>query len=120
MTTEAALTKLAYLLALPDSTPASIARDMAISIRGELTSHSQTAFRHPDGSGLSARTTTLTALGYAIAKGDFEKVQDLMKGENNQILNDSDYSGNTPLVCSVLPFFLGILFVCSYKLTRMK
>ncbi|EED17732.1 lysophospholipase, putative [Talaromyces stipitatus ATCC 10500] len=96
MTTEAALTKLAYLLALPDSTPESIARDMAIPLRGELTSHSQTVFRHPEG-GLSERTTTLTALGYAIAKGDLEKVKDLLRGANNWVVNDSDYSGNTPV-----------------------
>lgn len=97
MTTEAALTKLAYLLALPDSTPESIARDMAISMRGELTSHSQPVFRHPDGA-LSERTTTLTALGYAIAQGDLEKVKDLLRGANDWVVNDSDYSGNTPVV----------------------
>ncbi|KAH8701942.1 putative lysophospholipase [Talaromyces proteolyticus] len=96
MTTEAALTKLAYLLALPESTAESVARDMAVSLRGELTNHSQTVFRHPDG-GLSERTTTLTALGYAIAQGDLARVQDLVKGENIWILNDADYSGNTPV-----------------------
>jgi lysophospholipase len=104
MTTEAALTKLAYLLALPDSTPGSIAKEMAISLRGELTSHSQTVFRHPEG-GLSERTTTLTALGYAIAQGDLEKVKDLLKGANDWVVNDSDYAGNTPVVCP-LPSYL--------------
>ncbi|KAI7971682.1 hypothetical protein EIK77_002683 [Talaromyces pinophilus] len=97
MTTEAALTKLAYLLAMPDSTPESIAKDMAISLRGELTSHSQTVFRHPEG-GLSERTTTLTALGYAIAQGDLDKVKDLLKGANDWVVNDSDYAGNTPVL----------------------
>lgn len=97
MTTEAALTKLAYLLAMPESTPESIAKDMAISLRGELTSHSQTVFRHPEG-GLSERTTTLTALGYAIAQGDLDKVKDLLKGANDWVVNDSDYAGNTPVV----------------------
>ena len=48
MTTEAALTKLSYLLALPNASPQSVARDMSISLRGELTEYSRTVFRHPD------------------------------------------------------------------------
>jgi lysophospholipase len=71
---------------------------MSVSLRGELTNHSQTVFRHPDGA-LSARATVLSALGYAIAQGDLDKVQDLMKSENEWVLNDADYSGNTPVVC---------------------
>lgn len=99
MTTEAALTKMAYLLAQPESTPDSVAREMAVSHRGELTNHSETMFRHPDGA-LSERLTALTALGYAIAQGDLDKVQELVKAENKNmwILNDADYSGNTPVV----------------------
>lgn len=97
MTTEAALTKLSYLLALPDGTPTSVARDMSISLRGELTEQSQTIFRHPDGV-LPERIKNLTALGYAIAHGDLEKVREVMHGEPNWLLNDADYSGNTPMV----------------------
>ncbi|KAL1961916.1 hypothetical protein VTN77DRAFT_949 [Rasamsonia byssochlamydoides] len=96
MTTEAALTKLAYLLALPGATPESVARDMSVSLRGELTQHSQPIFRHPEGV-LPEQAKVLTALGYAIARGDLEKVKDIMKGENGWVLNDADYSGNTPL-----------------------
>ncbi|OJD28510.1 hypothetical protein ACJ73_00074 [Blastomyces percursus] len=97
MTSEAALTKLAYLLALPGATPQSVARDMSISLHGELTEHSQPVFQHPGGSVLPQRVKSLTALGYAIAHGNLEKVKDVLRGEEEWILNDADYSGNTPL-----------------------
>jgi lysophospholipase len=103
MTTEAALTKLAFLLALPDSTPRSVARSMFISLRGELTEQSQTIFRHPDGT-LPDRVKNLAALGYAIAQGNLDKVLEVMRGEPNWLLNDADYSGNTPLVSSPVSF----------------
>ncbi|KAJ5649649.1 uncharacterized protein N7484_003372 [Penicillium longicatenatum] len=96
MTTEAALTKLAYLLALPDSTPDSVAQNMSLSLRGELTESSVPMFRHPDGA-LPERVQTLTVLGYAIAQGDLEKVKTIMKTEQHWLLNDADYSGNTPI-----------------------
>lgn len=97
MTTEAALTKLAYLLALPDSTPESVAKNMSVSLRGELTESSLPVFRHPDGA-LPERIQTLTAMGYAIAQGDLERVQTILKTEHHWLLNDADYSGNTPIV----------------------
>ncbi|KAJ5786106.1 uncharacterized protein N7503_011318 [Penicillium pulvis] len=96
MTTEAALTKLAYLLALPDSTPESVAQNMSLSLRGELTESSVPVFRHPDGA-LPERVQTLTVLGYAIAQGDLDKVMTIMKTEQHWLLNDADYSGNTPI-----------------------
>ncbi|KAJ5653321.1 hypothetical protein N7490_000324 [Penicillium lividum] len=96
MTTEAALTKLAYLLALPDSTPESVAQNMSISLRGELTESSVPVFRHPDGV-LPERVQTLTVMGYAIAQGDLDKVKTIMKTEQHWLLNDADYSGNTPM-----------------------
>lgn len=96
MTTEAALTKLAYLLAIPECTPESIAKDMAVSLRGELTEISQPVFRHPDGE-LSERAQTLTMLGYAIARGDLQRVEVIVKMEHHWLLNDADYSGNTPI-----------------------
>ncbi|KAJ5620792.1 hypothetical protein N7510_004776 [Penicillium lagena] len=96
MTTEAALTKLAYLLALPGSTPENVAKNMSISLRGELTEMSQPVFRHPDGA-LPGRVQTLTAMGYAIAHGDLERVKAIMKSEQHWLLNDADYSGNTPI-----------------------
>ncbi|PYI07956.1 lysophospholipase [Aspergillus sclerotiicarbonarius CBS 121057] len=96
LTTEAALTKLAYLLALPDSTPDWVAKQMAVSLRGELTEVSQPVFRHPDGA-LPERVQSLTVLGYAIAQGDLEHVQEIVAREHHWLLNDADYSGNTPI-----------------------
>lgn len=95
------MTKLAYLLALPESTPESIAKRMSVSIRGELTESSLPIFRHPDGT-LPERIQTLTSMGYAIAVGDLEKVQAITKTEHHWLLNDADYSGNTPIV-SIIP-----------------
>ncbi|GKZ42694.1 hypothetical protein AbraIFM66951_002387 [Aspergillus brasiliensis] len=76
LTTEAALTKMSYLLALPDSTPEWVAKQMSVSLRGELTEVSQPVFRHPDGA-LPERVQSLTVLGYAIAQGDLERVQEI-------------------------------------------
>ena len=101
MTTEAALTKLAYLLAHPDATPECVARDMSVSFRGELTESSQPVFRHPDGA-LSERVRGLANLGYAIAQGDLDRVEAIVKSEYYWLLNDCDYSGNTPIVCVVV------------------
>ncbi|KEF54555.1 L-asparaginase [Exophiala aquamarina CBS 119918] len=95
MTTEAALTKLSYLLALPGASPESVARDMAKSIRGELTENAGTIFSHPTGE-LSSPITQLTAIAYAIASGDIEKVKDLLH-DDSQLINRADYSGNTPV-----------------------
>jgi 60kDa lysophospholipase len=95
MTTEAALTKLSYLLALPGATQESVSRDMASSIRGELSENSGTIFKHPSGT-LSNPVAQLTAISYAIASGDLEKVKDLLRTDT-QLMNRADYSGNTPL-----------------------
>ncbi|KAL4985091.1 asparaginase-domain-containing protein [Aspergillus falconensis] len=96
MTTEAALTKLAYLLALPGATPKLVASKMSVSLRGELTESSQPVFRHPDGA-LPERVQALTIVGYAIAQGDLARVEELLKSEHHWLLNDADYSGNTPV-----------------------
>ncbi|CBF74027.1 hypothetical protein AN8169.2 [Aspergillus nidulans FGSC A4] len=96
MTTEAALTKLAYLLALPGADPKLVASKMSVSLRGELTESSQPVFRHPDGA-LPERVQALTILGYAIAQGDLARVEELLKSEHHWLLNDADYSGNTPM-----------------------
>ncbi|KAL4886200.1 asparaginase-domain-containing protein [Aspergillus karnatakaensis] len=96
MTTEAALTKLAYLLALPGSTPKTVANNMSVSLRGELTESSQPVFRHPDGA-LPERIQALTILGYAIAQGDLARVEEIVRSEHHWLLNDADYSGNTPV-----------------------
>jgi 60kDa lysophospholipase len=99
MTTEAALAKLSYLLSLPYSTPEEVAKKMSVSLRGELTESSRTHFEHPEKSGtLTPEMTSLTALGYAIHKGDLNNAKEVMRGESRWLLNDSDYSGNTPMV----------------------
>jgi 60kDa lysophospholipase len=96
MTTEAALTKLSYLLALPNATPESVTREMSVSLRGEMTENARTIFSHPTGS-LTAQVTNLTAISYAVAAGDFHKTKDLLRGEPHWQLNKADYSGNTPM-----------------------
>ncbi|KAI1952700.1 hypothetical protein LOZ57_000780 [Ophidiomyces ophidiicola] len=102
MTSEAALTKLAFLLGRPDASPAAVARDMAVALRGELTEPPPLPlFRHPDASAsanaLPDRLATLAALGYAIAHGDEPRVADILRLAHDWILDDADYSGNTPV-----------------------
>lgn len=96
MTTEAALTKLSYLLALPDATPECVTREMSVSLRGEMTENARTIFSHPT-SNLTSQVTNLTAISYAVTAGDFERTKDLLRGEPHWLLNKSDYSGNTPM-----------------------
>ena len=94
MTTEAALAKLSYLLG-QGSSPKNIASQMTRSLRGELSEHTATVFQHP--SGLPTHLADLTALGYSISKGDVESVTDALHSSLTWLLNESDYSGNTPL-----------------------
>ncbi|KAI9750828.1 MAG: hypothetical protein M4579_006290 [Chaenotheca gracillima] len=96
MTSEAALTKLSYLLALPGLKHQDIKQKMSVSIRGELNEQSRTLFQHPDGQ-LPQKLASLTSLGYAITKGDLAAVNEIMRGEPEWLLNEADYSGNTPL-----------------------
>jgi lysophospholipase len=99
LTSEAALTKLAYLLALPNATPEEVARRMSVSLRGELTETSRTHFEHPSRSGvLTPELSSLTALGYAIQKGDLQGTRDIIRGEPRWLLNDADYQLNSPVV----------------------
>ncbi|CBY01664.1 similar to 60 kDa lysophospholipase [Plenodomus lingam JN3] len=98
MTSEAALTKLAYLLALPDATPEEVAKQMSVSIRGELTETTRTHFEHPSRSGfLTPELSSLTALGYAVQKGDLQATRDIIRGERRWLLNDCDYQMNSPV-----------------------
>nr|KMM67520.1 L-asparaginase 1 [Coccidioides posadasii RMSCC 3488] len=53
--------------------------------------------------------TNLAALGYAVAQGNLEKVKEIMRTEQDWILNDADYSGNTPLHLAATSPNLGIL-----------
>ena len=99
MTSEAALTKLAYLLALPDATPEEVAKRMSVSIRGELTETTRTHFEHPKVDGtLTPELSNLTALGYAIQKGNLQQTRDIIRSEARWLLNDADYNLNTPVV----------------------
>lgn len=97
MTTEAALAKLSYLLALPDLSVEDITRQMSISLHGELTEHTGIAFEHPRGQ-LPQHLSSLSAMGYAIAKGNLAELQEILKGSVDWLLNEADYSGNTPVV----------------------
>lgn len=98
MTTEAALTKLSYLLALPDSSPEEVAKRMPVSLRGELTETGVTHFQHPNTGTLTPEVSSLTALGYAVQAGDMAGVREIIHREPEWLLNQSDYSGNTPMV----------------------
>jgi lysophospholipase len=100
LTSEAALTKLAYLLSLPGATAEGVARTMGESVCGELTETGRTHFSHPSAAkgSLTPERTSLTALAYAVLEGDFKRVKLVMRGEPKFLLNDADYSGNTPLV----------------------
>lgn len=99
LTTEAALTKLSYLLALSDLTQEEVTKQMASPLLGELTEQSKMIFKHP-GCDVLARQTNLTCLGYAIADGDLNQVNDIMEASIEWLLNEGDYIGNTPLVKS--------------------
>lgn len=99
LTSEAALTKLAYLLSLPGATPEEVAKRMSVSIRGELTEASRTHFEHPkSGGALTPELSSLTALGYSIQKGNLQETRDIIRGEPRWLLNDADYNLNTPMV----------------------
>ena len=107
LTSEAALTKLSYLLALPDLTVQDVTRQMSESIRGELTEQSETLFEHPKGAPPSSpRLASLTGLGSAIGQGDLQAVREVMRAEPEWLLNEADPEGNTPLV-SLLISMLG-------------
>lgn len=97
LTSEAALAKLSYLFAIPRLGINDVTQQMSQSLRGELTEQAQMAFEHPLGY-LSSTVTMLTALGYAIARGNVDEVQDLLNSHSELMLNEGDYSGNTPLV----------------------
>ena len=97
LTSEAALAKLSYLLALPDLSIEDVILQMSISLRGELTEQTNVAFAHPSGF-LPEHLSTLSALGYAISRGNSDELMDVLKGDLEWLLNEADYSGNTPLV----------------------
>ncbi|KAF2152393.1 asparaginase-domain-containing protein [Myriangium duriaei CBS 260.36] len=97
MTTEAALTKLSYLLSIRDISAAEVARRMSISLRGELTEVGLTHFQHPGSRNGSAspEIDSLTAMGYKIAGGDHHGVKDILRFDERWLWNDKDPGGNT-------------------------
>lgn len=105
LTSEAALTKLSYLLALPDITTDEVMKQMSISLRGEHTEHTQHVFEHPS-SPLPLSLANLSALDYAIANGEMESVQQILMNRSEMLLNAADYSGNTPMVGLPTPTLL--------------
>lgn len=103
LTTEAALTKLSYLLALPGLEYSEVTAQMARSLRGEMTEMAVPSFSHPAGSidsavsRLTSAESAFTALGYAIHNGDVQTVREILEGDefNHQLLKKADYAGNT-------------------------
>lgn len=100
MTSEAALAKLSYLLALPDLASHQVLEQMSVSLRGEFTEHTNMLFEHPNGA-LPTNLTNLTSLGYAISHGDLPKAEELLQHDSGWLLSEADYSGNTPLVSMI-------------------
>lgn len=102
LTSEAALTKLSYLLALPGLSASEVRRRMSRSLRGEMTALASPSFTHPQGildeheaeaeyvsmpSGtksprpLSRGETAFAELGYAIQAGDLRAVAELLDAD---------------------------------------
>lgn len=105
LTSEAALTKLSYLLALPGiSSAKDIAERMGRSLRGELTELVRPSFSHPTeksldtamaGSSLTTAETAFAALGYAIAAGNAKAAAEILDADGEDVLQRADYMGNT-------------------------
>ncbi|KAL1841347.1 hypothetical protein VTJ49DRAFT_7127 [Mycothermus thermophilus] len=105
LTTEAALTKLSYLLALRGLSYSEVTSRMAHSLRGEMTEMTLPSFSHPAGTidsavdRLTTAETAFTALGYAIRNGELSTVRSILEGDefNHRLLKRADYAGNTAL-----------------------
>lgn len=101
LTAEAALTKLSYLLALPELSPRDIKEKMSHSLRGEMTEMTHPIFAHPSNSlehaagRLTAAESAFSALGYAIENGELDVVNELLRGDGGHLLKQADYAGNT-------------------------
>lgn len=76
---------------------ADVRDQMFRSLRGELTEQTATYFAHPKHE-LNANLSALAALGYAIADKNHEDIALVLRESNEFLLNQLDYSGNTPLV----------------------
>lgn len=86
---------------MPALTAAEISQQMSCSLRGELTEQSETHFSHPSNAQeLPPMLSALSALGYAIQDQNLRDVAHILRESNQFLLNQFDYSGNTPLVRS--------------------
>ncbi|KAI0397060.1 L-asparaginase [Xylariaceae sp. FL0594] len=122
LTSEAALTKLSYLLALPGLSVDEVRRRMSTPLRGEMTAPANPSFTHPHGSldddldfsvmpsgtksprPLSPGEAAFAGLGYAIQAGDLRSVAEILDGDvvnsgsrSLNLLQRADYAGNTAL-----------------------
>lgn len=107
-TSEAALTKLSYLLALPELSSEDIVKKMSSNLCGELTEHSQVTFQHP-GDDSPSRQVRLSRLHYAIAEGNINQVREFTKSEAKWLTNEGDYTGNTPMESVFLAIYRSCL-----------
>jgi lysophospholipase len=98
LTTEAALTKLSFLLAVEDVSYDDLVLQMQISLRGEMTEIHGTQFSHPssEAPSLTATQTAFTGLGYAITLGDLDAVTQMLISDQT-LLGAKDYAENTAL-----------------------
>lgn len=98
LTTEAALTKLSFLLAVKEVEYDDLVRQMQVSIRGEMTEIHGTQFSHPssDIPTLTAMQSAFTALGYAITMGELDAVTQMLISDQT-LLGAKDYAENTAL-----------------------
>ncbi|KAG9241799.1 60 kDa lysophospholipase-like protein [Calycina marina] len=99
LTTEAALTKLSFLLALKGLSYEDIVTQMQLSLRGEITVMVTEQFRHPgsDVPVITAYQTAFTALGHAITSGCLPVVVNLLDHDTHNLLLAADYADNTAL-----------------------
>lgn len=102
LTTEAALTKLTFLLGLPDISHDSILKKMQHSIRGEMTESNPTTFSHPFNDVLPDNQSAFTSLCHAITEGNLQHVINLLENDEYHVLQARDYAGNTALHLAAL------------------
>lgn len=104
LTTEAALTKLFYLIVRDDLSYPQIVDQMSKDLRGEMTElPSSIQFAHAAnaeaGASLSDKQKAFAELAYAISHDDHELVKTILDSDTTPegVLFDQDYAGNTPL-----------------------
>lgn len=102
LTTEAALTKLFFLLARPELRYAEIVNLMAEDLRGEMTALPSSIQFCPAptaeaGASLSSTQKNFTELAYAISAGDVDLVRSILDADTENLLFEVDYAGNSAL-----------------------